>query len=100
MANRQILNFIEAVRDSHPKMVEIYTKGSCLNFHIMLRRAFGGEAWFNINHVVTKIDDCYYDITGVVSPKGYMKYGNIYATKKRNSRSFTQMYQMGNKYTV
>lgn len=75
---RQILNLISVIRDSHPTMVEIFTKGSCLNFHLILRSVYPeAEPYYDQNHIITKIDNYYYDITGVVNPKGYLRYDGM-----------------------
>lgn len=67
---REILNIIEAIRDSHPLMVKIFTEGSCLEFHNILRKIFpeAKPVYLDIEgHVVTEIDGKYYDITGSVT---------------------------------
>ncbi len=100
----QIINIISAIRDLHPKMVEICTFGSCLKFHYVLRRIFPeSEPLFNIDHVITKIDNNYYDITGEINKKevenkGFKPFSEFYS-KKRISRAFTQM-QKSNKIIV
>lgn len=68
----KILNFISLVRDSHPLMVEIFTKGSCFNFHLILKQVFSELnpiAYSNGDHVITKIENKFYDITGQVQIK-------------------------------
>jgi hypothetical protein len=38
-----------------------------MNFHVVLRRIYPEAVpYFNINHVITRIGDKYYDITGEV----------------------------------
>lgn len=76
--HREILNFIYTIKQSHPLMVEIFTKGSCLNFHLILKKVYPeAEAYDNIEHVITKIGKYYYDINGVVhDTKGYSKLTN------------------------
>lgn len=89
---RQILNLIAEIRNSHSKMEEIFLNGSCLNFHMILRSVYPeSEPYFNINHIITKIDDKFYDITGIVNPEGYIPY-NDYYSPERTRRSFKQMY--------
>lgn len=88
---RHILNVIATIRDSHPEMVNIFKYGSCMNFHLILRSVFPeAEPYFNIDHVITRIGNRYYDITGSVNPSGYRPYHTFY-NKRRTSRSFTQM---------
>jgi hypothetical protein len=64
----QIENFISAIRDSHSEMRNIFTQGSCWNFYLILRRVFpDSQPYYNINHVVSKIGDRFYDINGDVT---------------------------------
>lgn len=86
-----ILNLINNIRDSHSEMPNIFLYGSCLNFFLILKTVYPeAEAYFNIDHIITKIDNRYYDITGSVNPEGYTPYTQFY-NKKRTSRSFTRM---------
>ena len=87
----KILNTISAIRRSHSHMVNIFSKGSCMNFFDILHSIYPeSEAYFNVDHVITKIDNKYYDITGVVSGKGYSPYTSYY-NKSRTSRSYSKM---------
>lgn len=64
-----ILDFITALRKSDGYIEYIYTQGSCYQFHLMLSELFDGCTPYvnnEVNHVVTKRDDKFYDITGVV----------------------------------
>lgn len=70
----QILNQISLIRNSHSEMVNIFTKGSCLNLHLILKSIYpDAELYYNNDHVISRIDNCFYDITGSVSGKGYIK---------------------------
>lgn len=96
--HRRILNTISFIRESHSEMVNIFSKGSCLNFFCILHSIYPeAECYFNIDHVISKIDGKYYDITGEVNGKGYMKWTQYY-NKRRTSRSFTLMYN--NEYEI
>lgn len=87
----EILNFISEIRNSHSRMVDIFSLGSCLNFYLILRKVYPESIpLYNIDHVVTKIDGRCYDITGCVSCKGYLPFSEYY-DKKGISRSFKQM---------
>jgi hypothetical protein len=89
--HRQILNFIASIRDAHPDMVKIYTKGSCMNFFQTLRSIYPeAQVWYNGDHAITKIDKHFYDITGHVSSKGYLPY-HTYYNKRRLFRKLIQM---------
>jgi hypothetical protein len=74
-------------------MERIFLNGSCINLFVVLKSIYPEAiAYYNIDHIITRIDDYYYDITGRVSPKGYFPFTSFY-DKKRTSRAFTQMYQ-------
>lgn len=89
--HQDILNFIATIRDSHSMMIEIFTKGSCLNFYYILRKVYPESVpYFNVNHIITKIDDRFYDITGQVDGKGYDIYYDVYR-KYRLKRSINYM---------
>lgn len=89
--HRQILNFIFLIRESHPSMIDIYTKGSCFNFHLILRKIYPeSECYYDSNHIITKIGKYYYDITGVVKRKNHLLFSTYY-NKKTTSKGFNQM---------
>lgn len=73
---------------------QVFLNGSCLNFFLILRAVFpGAKPFYNIDHIITKIGDRYYDITGEVKcTPDYMPYRSIYS-KKGLIRSFRQMYR-------
>lgn len=80
----RILNIIYNLKMSHPTMIDIFTKGSCVNFFFILRSIFPeAEAYYDGEHVITKIDDYYYDITGKVLPKQHIPL--------RNKKAVSQM---------
>lgn len=80
----KILHIIYLIRESHPMMVDIYTQGSCLNFHLLLRAIFPeAKPYDNVDHVISKIDDTYYDINGIV--RDHHKYTPY------DGRGFSQM---------
>lgn len=89
--HRQILNLISLLRESHSEMVNIFTKGSCLNLFLILHSIYPeAKPLFNIDHVITEIDNKCYDIRGQVSKKGYYPFSEYY-NKKGISKSFSQM---------
>jgi hypothetical protein len=63
-----VLRFISIIRDSFIGSQQVYTEGSCYHFHKILKEVFPkAEAYTDlIGHIVTKINDKYYDITGEV----------------------------------
>lgn len=91
--HRKILNIISSIRESHSKMEDIFSYGSCLNLFIILRNIFPeAKPYFNIDHIITKIDNKFYDIKGtVLNTKEYKPYEKFF-NKKGLNRSFTQMY--------
>lgn len=59
--------FIATIRDSFIGSQQVYTEGSCYHFHLILKKVFpNAEPYYDLDHVITKIDDKYYDITGEV----------------------------------
>lgn len=80
MTHQQILKFISRVRNSHSEMENIFTKGSCLNFHLILKAIIpNAKLLYNIDHVITEINGKYYDITGEIKDiKGYLPMSEIY----------------------
>ncbi len=81
---RQVIKFISLVRESHPEMINIYTQGSCFNFFLILKEMFPESiAYYDQNHVITKIKNKYFDITGeVIKSKNYKKFITSGITKK------------------
>jgi len=89
--HNQILNFLSLLRDSHPTIGTIFTNGGCMNLFTILRNQYPeATPYYNGDHIITKIGDYFYDINGIVNPKGYLKYTGYY-NKKRLSRAFKQM---------
>jgi hypothetical protein len=66
--NNKILKFISAVRDSFVGSQQVYTNGSCYYFYLILKEVFDeAEAYYDGDHIITKIEDKFYDITGEVA---------------------------------
>jgi len=62
---------IRLIRESHPSMVDIFMNGSCYYFSRILLHLFPtAEVFYNMDHIITKIDGKYYDIRGEVIPQG------------------------------
>lgn len=67
MAN--VLAFLAALRDVHPDMARWGQHGGCFRVYLLLKQAFpDAEAWYDGDHVITKIGDRFYDIRGQVEP--------------------------------
>lgn len=96
--HHQILNFLIELRASHKEMINIFTKGSCLNLFCILRVNYPkAQAWYShyYGHTITKIDDKFYDINGqVLDTRTYEPFGEkSEADRKRVSRAWKQMYE-------
>ena len=91
--HRKILNIIYNIRESHSSMVDIFTKGSCINMFLILHSIFPEAIpYSNNDHIVTKIDDRLYDINGVVlNTDNYIPYSSYY-NKKTFNRQFKSIY--------
>jgi hypothetical protein len=67
--NIEIEKFISVIRDSFIGSQQVYTEGSCYHFYLILREVFPeAECWYDLDHVITKIDEKFYDITGEIFP--------------------------------
>ncbi len=65
--HKYILYIIEGIRNSFDSSVETYTRGKCYKFYLILKSIFPSAiAYYNSDHVITRIRDKYYDITGEV----------------------------------
>lgn len=64
----KVEKFIQVIRDSFIGSQQVYTEGSCYHFYKILKQVFPeAECWYNQDHIITKIDDEFYDITGKIS---------------------------------
>lgn len=88
-----ILDFIRLIRESHSSMVDIFTKGSCLNFSLILSNKFEEVImYYNSDHIISKIGSKYYDITGEVSGEGgYLDINEVHSPKTLQ-KLFKEMY--------
>lgn len=63
----KITNIIKILRESYPTIETIYKEGSCYYLYLLLKEIFPeAEPYYDQNHVITKIGENYYDITGRV----------------------------------
>lgn len=66
MQEKHILKFIQTVRESFGGSIAVYTVGNCYQFFEILESIFpDAKAYYDGNHVWTKIDGKYYDIRGL-----------------------------------
>ena len=67
MAKIDVIEFITTVRASCNHSIATYTQGNCFGFYTILKSVFPeAEPYETGGHVITKIDDKYYDIRGEV----------------------------------
>lgn len=91
----RILGLIRSIREAHPIMTTVYSYGSCWNLFKTLRFAFPeARAYYSQieGHVITRIGEKYYDITGEVSADQYSPIVGLFG-KDRASRVIKQMDQ-------
>ncbi len=91
--HQKILNYIGLIRESHSSMVNIFTKGSCFNFYLILKQMYPQAIpYYNMDHVITNIDGKYYDITGEVKNiSGYYKGLTNHFIKRKQSQIIKQL---------
>lgn len=69
----KVEHFISVVRDSFIGSQQVYTEGSCYHFYLILKEVFPqAKAYYDADHVITKINGKFYDITGEVSANNSM----------------------------
>ena len=63
-----LLLVINSLSTIHQDVNNLFTKGYCGLFHIFLKKLRpDAEMYYNSDHVITKIEDRYFDITGEIS---------------------------------
>jgi len=69
--NDRVLYFITSVRKRTG--TEFYLNGRCYSFYFKLLGKFANAiCYYNSDHVITKIKDRYYDITGEVKKENHL----------------------------
>ena len=85
----KILLIIKAIRLSFLESAIVYTRGACYGFYQILKAIYPqAEAYMTNNgeHIVTKIDDKYYDIQGeYIDNRGEPLYHFSKINKKQHS---------------
>lgn len=67
-----IEDLITSIRDSFPKSVEVYTRGSCVRFAQILKTVYPeGQILYNVCHAIFEYKGKYYDITGEVQKENH-----------------------------
>lgn len=65
--NKQLEDLISQIRDSFNGSIEVYTKGSCIRFCMILKTVFPkGIILYNSDHAIFELNNRFYDITGEV----------------------------------
>lgn len=83
LEDMKITTLLSELRNSNPIIQDIFLNGSCCNLYFILKAVYpSAEAYYNHEHVITKIDGKFYDITGEVSSKGYSPIGDVFTMYK------------------
>ena len=83
--NEYILHVIETIRNSFDNSVEVYTNGKCYKFYLILKSIFPhANGYYNNDHVITRIQDKYYDITGEIERTNHLLINEHYSHEKLN----------------
>jgi len=70
--HEQVIQFIIKVQACFPGSIQHCTRGYCFEFSDLLINVFPeGQPWYDEDHMITKIGDNFYDITGQVLPCGH-----------------------------
>lgn len=82
-----ILDVIKSIRESFYGSTVVYTNGSCYHFFNILKTIFPNAiAYYKNDHIVTKIGNKFYDITGEV--KGdFIKFNLIASFIQKNIKT-------------
>lgn len=74
-----ILKSLESLRDSYPGAKKMFLEGGCYRLYHILKAIFPkAKAYYDSNHVITKIDSKYYDITGEVKKEKHLEVDIFY----------------------
>lgn len=77
--------FIALLQRLHPDLIRQGQRGTCFHVYRLLAEVFpGAEAYYDQQHVITKIGERFYDITGEVTPTPE------YARMKDNPESYNR----------
>lgn len=67
-----ILQFCKVIRESFAHAEFVYTHGSCYKFHEILKAKFEDAIpYYNVDHVISRIGNRFYDVTGEVRGEGF-----------------------------
>lgn len=73
---KDIERFISKVRDSFVGSQQVYSEGSCYHFYLIMKEVFeDAESWYDGDHIITKLNGKFYDISGEIGePNSASKY--------------------------
>lgn len=100
----KIIDFLRELRNSGCNVEDMYLNGSCLNLYKILKVLYPeSEPFYDpiVGHIVTKIDDKYYDIRGVSYKKSHFlpyNHSSLGWTRKKFVRSYVHMSKKTNPY--
>lgn len=73
MEQIDILYLIKLIRDSFKNSIEVYTKGSCVKFCMILKYIFPkGKILYDCNHAIFELNNRYFDISGEVEKENHI----------------------------
>lgn len=80
MYSLEPIKVIQLIRESFIGSEKVYTQGSCYQLYLILKYIFPeAEAYYNCDHIITKIKNVYYDINGIVDNiSNYLPIDEIY----------------------
>jgi len=99
----QILLFLEELRNANPIVKDMFLVGSCFNLYMALRALFPEAKCYysqKHGHAITKIEGCYYDISGEIKDiTGYYDISTIWTYNYKDETKFREeeMYVSRNK---
>ncbi len=68
-AHAAVMRLITAIRESRDDNQLAYTSGGCYQFYLILASVFPeATAWYDSDHVITRIEGRFYDVTGEITP--------------------------------
>lgn len=78
-----IEHFISTIRNSFIGSEKVFTSGSCYQFYKILKCVWpDAEAYYDSDHVITKINGRFYDIKGEVECGRHLKMSEHYPESK------------------
>lgn len=67
--HHHVMHVLSELRTAVPGAVPLFTQGGCHRLYLILRAIWPeAEAWYDSDHVITRIGGRFYDITGEVTP--------------------------------